>query len=306
MPQKNNEGTVVGSEVKKSKPTAVKKAGPKAAKAVKAANVKSERKQKASAKTASKKKTQSPDSRLPATKIDHRHGKSYRQAAQLVEAGKLYDLAEALELAQKTAQVKFDASVDLHVNLGVDPKQSDQVVRTQVTLPAGTGKSLRVAVVAPANTQAEAKSAGADLVGEVDLVSKIEQGQTDFDVLIATPDMMPQLGKAAKVLGPKGLMPNPKSGSVTTDVTKAVQEAKAGRVEVRLDKQAIIHQAIGKVSFKPADLLENSKALIGAIMKAKPSATKGTYVLGLTVATSMGPGIKLNVQKAIAESSTRK
>lgn len=228
------------------------------------------------------------------------HGKNYRAAKELVEVGKQYELAEAIALAKQTAKTKFDPTVELHVNLGVDPRQADQMVRSTVVLPAGTGKNLKVAVLAPADKHAAAKKAGADIVSDGDLIAKIEKGQLDFDVLVSTPDMMARLGKVAKVLGPRGLMPNPKSGTVTPNVAQAVEQAKAGRVEFRIDKQAIVHVAIGKASFDEAKLTDNAKAMIDAVMKAKPAATKGTYVKAMSLATSMGPGIKLDVQQAIA------
>ncbi|HSX15083.1 MAG TPA: 50S ribosomal protein L1 [Candidatus Saccharimonadales bacterium] len=228
------------------------------------------------------------------------HGKKYREAAKLIDAEQAYDLAEAIALAQKTSTAKFDASVELHINLGVDPKQADQMVRATVVLPAGTGKTQRVAVIAPTEKQAEAKKAGADLVGEDDLIALIEKGQIDFDVLVATPQVMTKIGKLAKVLGPKGLMPNPKSGTVTNNVAEAVSQSKAGRVEFRIDKQAIIHTAVGKVSFKPADLETNILTLINALMDAKPAAAKGTFVKRMTLTTTMGPGIHLNHTQALA------
>lgn len=235
-----------------------------------------------------------------------RHGKNYLAALELVEKGKLYELPEAVELAKKTAKTKFDASVEIHVNLGVDPRQADQMVRSTVVLPAGTGKTLRVAVIAGNEKLADAKAAGADIVSDGDLIDKIEKGQMDFDVLVATPDMMAKLGRVAKVLGPRGLMPNPKSGTVTANVKSAVEQAKAGKVEFRIDKQAIVHLAIGKASFEAAKIEDNAKAVIDAVMKAKPSAAKGTYVKAMSLSTSMGPGIKLDVQKAIAAANPKK
>lgn len=235
----------------------------------------------------------------------NRHGKNYLSSRELVEEGKLYELPEAIELAKKTSKVKFDASVELHVNLGVDPKQADQMVRSTVVLPAGTGKTIRVAVVAPADKHAEAKKAGADIVSDEALVETINKGKLDFDTLIATPDMMAKLSKAAKVLGPRGLMPNPKSGTVTANVAQAVEQAKAGKVEFRIDKQAIVHLPVGKVSFDDAKLLENLTTAIDAIMKAKPAAAKGTYVKAVSITTAMGPGIKVDIQKAIAASNKR-
>jgi large subunit ribosomal protein L1 len=234
------------------------------------------------------------------------HGKAYRTAAELVDAAKRYEIDEAITLAKQTAKTKFDASVELHINLGVDPRQADQMVRATVVLPSGTGKSLRVAVLAGADKQAEAKKAGAEIVSDGDLIAKIEKGQLDFDVLVATPDMMAKLGKVAKVLGPRGLMPNPKSGTVTTNVGAAVEQAKAGRVEFRIDKQAIVHVMIGKASFSEDKLDANIKALIDAILKAKPASAKGTYVNAITLTTSMGPGIKLDIQKAIAAANPKR
>jgi large subunit ribosomal protein L1 len=231
----------------------------------------------------------------------HYHSKNWREAKKLVDSSQQYELAEAIELAQKTSKVKFDASIEMHINLGVDPRQADQMVRSTVTLPAGTGKSLRVAVLAPSDKHADATKAGADIVGGADLLAKIEKGELNFDVLIATPDKMASLGKVAKVLGPKGLMPNPKSGTVTADPAKAVTEAKAGKVEFRIDKQAIIHNAIGKVSFKSTNLHDNAKVLLKAVLNAKPAGAKGTYVKAIAFSSSMGPGIRVNVTNAIAE-----
>lgn len=234
------------------------------------------------------------------------HGKKYREAAKLVEAGKAYSLTEALDLAQKTATTKFDASIELHINLGVDPRQADQMVRSSVVLPHGTGKNVRVAVYVEGKDAEAAKAAGADLVGTTDLIAQIEKGKLDFDLLIATPQGMATLGKVAKILGPRGLMPNPKSGTVTPNVEQAVKEAKAGKVEFRIDKQAIIHQAIGKASFKSEDLQANATALLSAILKVKPSAAKGTYVKALHATSSMGPGIKVDAAATISAISTSK
>ena len=236
----------------------------------------------------------------------HAHGKKYRQAAELIEVGRAYSLDDALELARKTASVKFDSSVELHVNLGVDARQADQMVRSSVILPHGTGKTIRVAVYADGKPAEDAKAAGADIVGTTDLLAQIEKGKLDFDMLVATPAGMASLGKVAKVLGPRGLMPNPKSGTVTPDVAKAVKEAKAGKVEFRIDKQAIIHQVVGKVSFKPEDLKANAVAFLSAVLKAKPSSAKGTYVKALAASTSMGPGIKIDSAATISAVSTGK
>ncbi len=274
------------------------KAGPKSAKAIAEAEAKTAKKT-----VAENAKAAGPKPAAPRTKRVIWHGKKYRAVAKLIDATRVYELAEAIALAQQTATTKFDSTVELHINLGVDPRQADQMVRASVVLPAGTGKTQRIAVIAPADQQAAAKTAGADLVGEDDIIKRIERGQFDFDLLITTPAAMPKLGKLAKVLGPKGLMPNPKSGTVTTNLAQAVSEAKAGRIEFRIDKQAIVHQAIGKVSFKPEQLLENAITLIGAVMAAKPAAAKGSYVLAMAATTSMGPGIKIDHTAAIAQAN---
>lgn len=235
-----------------------------------------------------------------------RLGKKYRGAQEKLEVGKLYELAEAISLAKATSTTKFDGSIELHVNLGVDPRQADQMVRSSVVLPAGSGKTVRVAVLAPADKLAAATEAGADIVSDGDLLAQIEKGKLDFDQLIATPDMMGKLGKVAKVLGPRGLMPNPKSGTVTPNPAAAVKAAKGGKVEFRIDKQAIVHLAFGKASFSEEDLTKNVVAVLSGILQAKPSATKGTYIKAISLASSMGPGIKLDVQKAIAEVNAKR
>lgn len=225
-------------------------------------------------------------------------GKNYKESAKLVDKSKLYDTTEALELVTKIAKAKFDETVEAHIKLGVDSRHADQQVRGAIVLPNGTGKSAKVLVFAKGAKAEEAKAAGADYVGEMDLVSKI-QGENwfDFDVVVATPDMMGVVGRLGKVLGPKGLMPSPKAGTVTMDVTKAVNEIKAGKIEYRLDKTNIIHCPIGKISFGAAKLEENFNALLGAIIKAKPSAAKGQYLRSVVVASTMGPGVKVNQAK---------
>jgi ribosomal protein L1 len=223
-----------------------------------------------------------------------RRSKNYRKVAEQIEKGKLYSLKEALELATKTSIGKFDATVELHLNLNVDPRQADQNVRGTVSLPEGTGKTVRVAVFAAAADAEKAKKAGADIAGEEELIAKLDKEQLDFDVLISTPQNMPKLGKYARLLGPRGLMPNPKSGTVTANVAKAVQEAKAGRVEYRVDKQAIVHQGIGKVSFGGAKLHTNAKAFIDNLTANKPSSVKGALIKSVAVSTTMGPGIKVD------------
>ena len=227
-----------------------------------------------------------------------KHGKKYKDSVELIETGKLYDVEEAVAVAVKTGTAKFDETVEVHVRLGVDSRHADQQVRGAVVLPNGTGKTVRTLVLAKADKADAAKEAGADFVGAEELVAKIQnENWLDFDVVIATPDMMGVVGRLGKVLGPRGLMPTPKAGTVTPDVAKAVTEAKAGKVEYRLDKTNIIHCPIGKVSFGEQKLKENFDALMGAIVKAKPAATKGQYVKSCAVATTMGPGIKLNVAR---------
>lgn len=222
-------------------------------------------------------------------------GKKYKSALALVDATKLYTPAEAIDLAIKTATAKFDETVELHIKLGVDGQQADQQVRGTVVLPAGTGKKLRVLVIAKGDKADEATKAGADYVGAEEIVAKIAgQGWLDFDVCITTPDMMGVVGRVAKILGPKGLMPNPKSGTVTTDVVKAINDVKAGKVEYRLDKNNIVHCPMGKVSFGAEKLMENYTALMDAIVRAKPAASKGTYLKSVVMAATMGPGIKIN------------
>lgn len=227
-----------------------------------------------------------------------KHGKKYNDSAKLIENGKFYDVEEAVEVAVKTATAKFDETVEIHVRLGVDSRHADQQVRGAVVLPNGTGKTVRTLVLAKGDKADAAVAAGADFVGAEDMVAKIQnENWMDFDVVIATPDMMGMVGRLGKVLGPRGLMPSPKAGTVTPDVAKAVTEAKAGKIEYRLDKTNIIHCPIGKVSFGAAKLQENLDALMGAIVKAKPAATKGQYVKSCTLATTMGPGVKINVAK---------
>ena len=222
-------------------------------------------------------------------------GKRYLEASKLVDSSKLYDAKEAFDLIEKMPKTKFDETVELHVKLGVDSKHADQQVRGTVVLPNGTGKSLRVLVFAKGDKAKEAEAAGADFVGAEELVPKIEkENWFEYDVIVATPDMMGVIGRLGKVLGPKGLMPNPKSGTVTMDVTKAISEIKSGKVEYRLDKTNIIHLGMGKVSFGAEKLLENYQALIDAIIKAKPSASKGQYIKSVAVATTMRPSVYIN------------
>ena len=224
-----------------------------------------------------------------------KHGKKYVDAAKAVDKTKLYDAPEALDLAAKGAKAKFDETIEAHIRLGVDGRHADQQVRGAVVLPHGTGRTVRVLVFAKGDRAKEAEAAGADYVGAEELVAKI-QGENwfEFDVVVATPDMMGVVGRLGRVLGPKGLMPNPKSGTVTMNVTQAIQDIKAGKVEYRLDKSNIIHVPIGKVSFGQEKLEENFRTLIGAIIKAKPAAAKGQYLRNLTLASTMGPGVRVN------------
>lgn len=222
-----------------------------------------------------------------------RRGKNYRAVAEKVDSNKLYSLDEALALAVETNPSKFDASVEVHVRLNVDPRQADQNIRATVSLPNGTGKTIRVAVFAPEADHKSAQAAGADIVGDETFLAQLDKETLDFDVLVATPQFMPRLGKYARLLGPRGLMPNPKAGTVATDVAKAVSEAKAGKVEYRVDKQAIVHIGIGKVSFGADKLAENAKSFFDSLSAQKPSSLKGGYVKTINVSTSQGPGIKV-------------
>lgn len=227
-----------------------------------------------------------------------KHGKKYNSAAELIETGKFYDVDEAMGLAIKTGVAKFDETVEIHVRLGVDSRHADQQVRGAVVLPNGTGKTVRTLVIAKGDAAKAAEAAGSDFVGAEDAIERIQkENWLDYDLIITTPDMMGLVGRLGKILGPKGLMPTPKAGTVTPDVAKAVTEAKAGKIEYRLDKSNIIHCSIGKVSFGEEKLKENFETLMSAIVKAKPAATKGQYVKSCTIATTMGPGIKLSVAK---------
>ncbi|MCH5260898.1 MAG: 50S ribosomal protein L1 [Lachnospiraceae bacterium] len=227
-----------------------------------------------------------------------KHGKKYADAAKLVDRTIQYDTAEAIALVKKTATAKFDETVEVHIRTGCDGRHAEQQIRGAVVLPNGTGKTVRVLVFAKGDKVAEAEAAGADHVGGEELIPKIQNdGWLDFDVVVATPDMMGVVGRLGKVLGPKGLMPNPKAGTVTMDVTKAVNDIKAGKIEYRLDKANIIHVPVGKVSFDEAKLQENFDALMEAIVKARPSALKGQYLRSITLATTMGPGVKVNTAK---------
>ena len=284
--------------IEDAKEVKLAKAGKKSAKAIAEAEAKAEkeaRKEKhdttpqSDEVSATSKKGPKPVTRP----LIERRGKSYRKMAELVDKSKTYSLAEAMELATKTSPSKFDASVEIHVRLGVDPRQADQNIRATVSLPNGTGKTVRVAVFAPETDHAAAKKAGADVVGDDDFLKQLDKNEINFDILIATPQYMPKLGKYARLLGPKGLMPNPKSGSVAVNVAKAVTEAKAGKVEYRVDKQSIVHLSIGKVSFGAKNLQENAIAFFDSLKAHKPTSLKGQFVKSTSISTTQGPGIKV-------------
>ncbi|MBX5436898.1 MAG: 50S ribosomal protein L1 [Alicyclobacillaceae bacterium] len=226
--------------------------------------------------------------------------KRMAEVLKQVDRSKVYDPEEAVKLVKQTATAKFDETVELAARLGVDPKKQDQQVRGAVVLPHGTGKTARVLVFAKGDKAKEAEAAGADFVGDEDLIQKVMQGWMEFDVVVATPDMMGAVGRLGRILGPKGLMPNPKTGTVTFDVTRAVQEIKAGKIEYRVDKQGNVHAPIGKVSFSEEQLLDNLTALVDALQKAKPASAKGQYFRNVTVSSTMGPGVRVNVQKLVA------
>ena len=271
------------------------KAGKRSAKALKQADDKEAKEERKVTKAATEE--QPKVMQKPARSRLERRSKNYRKVAEQIEKGKNYNLKEGLDLAAKTSPVKFDASVELHIRLGVDPRQADQNIRDNIVLPAGTGKSVRVAVFADADGVAAAKKAGADIAGSEEFLQQLDKGILDFDVLIATPAQMPKLGKYARALGPKGLMPNPKSGTVTTDVAKAVTEAKAGKVEYRVDSTGIVHLGIGKVSFGTDKLLENARAVLMSIKGNKPSSIKGSYVKSVFLTTTMGPSVPVDVSE---------
>lgn len=268
------------------------KSGKRSAKGVEESEAKAEKIEKQAHRDEEQAESDKPKAPVkPARSRLERRGKAYRKAHELIEADKQYDLAAALDLATQTNPAKFDASVELHIRLNVDPRQADQNLRDTVVLPAGTGKDVRVAVFADADVAKAAKAAGADIAAADEFLQQLDKGTIDFDVLISTPQQMAKLGKYARLLGPKGLMPNPKSGTVTTDVAKAVTEAKAGRVEYRVDSTGIVHVGIGKVSFGKDKLTQNAQAILDSLKANKPSGLKGGYVRSLYVTTAMGPSI---------------
>ena len=294
------EEAIANAEKREVREATVAKAGKRSAKAIEEAEAKAEKEaRKAVGDTTPQGDTEAAIKKGPAPKVRpliERRGKAYRQAAGKVEKNKTYSLADAVKLATETNPSKFDASVEIHVRLGVDPRQADQNIRSTVVLPHGTGKAVRVAVIAADADADKAKEAGADIAGEEAVVKLLDKGTLNFDVLIASPQFMPKLGKYARLLGPKGLMPNPKSGTVSTDVAKAVAEAKAGKVEYRVDKQAAVHLSVGKVSFGADKLLENANAFFASLQSQKPASIKGVYVKSVAIATTMGPGIKVDYQ----------
>ena len=253
-----------------------------------------EERQARKAERAAKEGEEKPKGAKPVTRPRiERRGKKYQEVYKLVEKGKTYSLKDAIALAIKTNPTKFDASVEAHIRLGVDPRQADQNIRATLVLPNGNGKTVRVAVFAPLDVCKAAKAAGADIAEDEEFLKQLDKGEINFDILISTPQYMPKLGKYARLLGPKGLMPNPKAGTVTMDVEKAVKESKAGKVEYRVDKQSIVHIGLGKVSFGEAKLLENANAFFDSLKSQKPASLKGTYVKSVFVTTTMGPSISV-------------
>ncbi len=292
---KKLENVEVAEEVTVEAPAEEKfaKAGKKSKKHVEEVKAEEER-QARKAERAASDAVEKPKGAKPVTRPRiERRGKKYQEVAKLVEKGKVYNLKEAIELTLKTTPVKFDASVEIHARLGVDPRQADQNIRTTLVLPNGNGKTVRVAVFAPLDLCKAAKSAGADIAEDEEFLKQLEKGEINFDVLISTPQYMPKLGKFARLLGPKGLMPNPKAGTVTMDVEKAVKESKAGKVEYRVDKQSIVHIGVGKVSFGTDKLVENANAFFDSLKSQKPASLKGSYVKSVFITTTMGPSIEV-------------
>lgn len=295
------EEAIAGAEKHEVREAAVAKAGKRSQKALDEAEAKAEKEARKEAHDTS---AQDPDAvetkkkgPVPVTRPRiERRGKKYQEVAKKIEKDTIYSLADAAKLAVETSTTKFDASVEVHVRLAVDPRQADQNVRATVALPHGSGKTVRVAVFAPEDTHAAAKKAGADIVGDEEFLKQLDKEVLDFDVLIATPQYMAKLGKYARLLGPRGLMPNPKSGTVAADVAKATTEAKAGKVEYRVDKQAVVHLAIGKVSFGAEKIEANAKSFFESLAAQKPSSIKGAFIKSASISTTMGPGVKVDVQ----------
>lgn len=285
----------VEKKVTPKKAEATAKAGKRSAKALKENEnklAKEARKQEAKS-TEPEKNT--PKARPKTRSLLERRGKKYRESSKIIDSNKQYSLEDAIKLIPSTSKVKFDASVELHIRLNVDPRQADQNIRQTVLLPHGSGKNIRIAVFCEADQQSSAKKAGADIVGADEFLQQLDKSEINFDVLIATPTLMAKLGKYAKLLGPKGLMPNPKSGTVTKNVSSAVSEAKSGKIEYRVDSGGIVHVGIGKVSFDSSKLLKNADAILSSVRSAKPASVKGTYFMSAYLTTSMGPSIKIEV-----------
>jgi large subunit ribosomal protein L1 len=277
-----------------TKPTATAKAGKRSAKAAKEAEEKQIKEARKSDKSAEVNIKEVLAGRSVRSKTE-RAGKRYKEAAKLIDKSKMYSLNDAAELVIKTANTKFDASIEMHINLGVDPKQADQNVRDTVALPAGTGKEIKIAVLAEGEDVEKSKKAGADLVGVDEIFAKLDKEDIDFDVLISTPTLMAKLGKYARLLGPRGLMPNPKSGTVTPSPAEAVTEAKSGRIEYRVDQSGIVHLAIGKAGFGTSKLIQNAEAVLSSIRAAKPASIKGAYIKSIYLSSTMGPSIRVEV-----------
>lgn len=290
----NDETLIPNTEKPVTEPKPLAKAGKRSVKAIKEAEALTAKKERLSADDAPKEAKPKQPSK-PARSVLERKSKKFRKAAESIESNKLYAIKDALLLATKTSPVKFDATVEVHARLGVDPRQADQNLRDTIVMPAGTGKTLRIAVVGDVNDVTAAKKAGADIAGGDEFLQQLEKGVIEFDILICTPSMMPKLGKFARVLGPKGLMPNPKSGTITTDVAKAVKESKAGKVEYRVDSTGIVHVGVGKVSFGADKLMQNTTALFDSIKSNKPTTLKGNYIKSIYITTSMGPSIPVDL-----------
>lgn len=288
------ETPVEAAEEVAAEPETFAKSGKKSKKHIEEVKAEEERQARKAERAAADAAADKPKGAKPVTRPKlERRGRKYQEAHKLIEKGKIYNLKDAIELAVKTSPVKFDASVEAHVRLGVDPRQADQNIRTTIVLPNGNGKTVRVAVFAPLDVCKAAKAAGADIAEDEEFLKQLEKGTINFDVLISTPAYMPKLGKYARLLGPKGLMPNPKAGTVTMDVEKAVKESKAGKVEYRVDKQSIVHIGLGKCSFGTDKLLENANVFFDSLKAQKPASLKGTYVKSVFVTTTMGPSVEV-------------
>ncbi len=288
------ETPVEAAEEAAAEPETFAKSGKKSKKHIEEVKAEEERQARKAERAAADAAADKPKGAKPVTRPKlERRGRKYQEAHKLIEKGKIYNLKDAIELAVKTSPVKFDASVEAHVRLGVDPRQADQNIRTTIVLPNGNGKTVRVAVFAPLDVCKAAKAAGADIAEDEEFLKQLEKGTINFDVLISTPAYMPKLGKYARLLGPKGLMPNPKAGTVTMDVEKAVKESKAGKVEYRVDKQSIVHIGLGKCSFGTDKLLENANVFFDSLKAQKPASLKGTYVKSVFVTTTMGPSVEV-------------